>query len=370
MNNFLKEIFSQPQALLETLNYIRNNYQIKFQNLRERIVKKEISNIIFTGMGSSYFSSYIPYYLLNQNGINAEMRESGEFLLYSFPEKENKFFKNTIIIIISQSGESGEIIKILNRIDSLKNKPYLIGITNSPKSTLAQKSNITFLIRAGKETSVTSKSYTCTLLMLYIFAKSLFSNFFANQDNLLEIKRYIEEIRKFLEDKEKIDIFYNNLISFYGINMDCLEILARGPSLATAYQSALNYKEIVKKCSEANTCSTFRHGGIECLNKNSKLIIISSDQKNFNLNLNFIKKMLTKWECGKILHITNQENTYEDTILKNNPKIIDFKHDISNPFLSPIMEIIILQLFFYKIAELKRIIPGEFYFSQKITRDI
>ena len=51
-------------------------------------------------------------------------------------------------------------------------------------------------------------------------------------------------------------------------------------------------------------------------------------------------------------------------------KIISFKHDIFNPFLSPIFEIIILQIFFYKMAEKRGLIPGKFKFKQKITRDL
>ena len=162
----------------------------------------------------------------------------------------------------------------------------------------------------------------------------------------------------------------NYLGKIDGHDFNHIEILARGPSLSTAYQAALNYKEIVKKPSEASSLSTFRHGGIECLTKDSRLIIISSDEMNFKLNVGFMKKVLADWEVGKILHITNQEFNQEHEILNINPKILTFKHNINNPYLSPIMEIIILQLFFYKIAEKQGITPGEFRFSQKITREI
>jgi glucosamine--fructose-6-phosphate aminotransferase (isomerizing) len=354
LNEFLKEIYSQPQALLDTLNYIKKNYQVQFQNLRELFKEGTLARVIFTGMGSSFFSSYVPYYILNPNGINAEMRESGEFLLYSFPEAPKSFSNDTALVLISQSGESGEIAQMLDKISTMENPPYTIGITNSPKSTLETKTKIVFLTNAGEETSVTSKSYTCTLFLLYIFAKNLVSDFFSNNKAIIELEDLIKEVKTFLEDIEKIDIFYNNLLSFYGSDIECLEILSRGPSLATCYQAALNFKEIVKNYSEANPCSTFRHGGIECLNINSKLIIISSDERNFKLNIDLI----------------NQEYDSSDKLLNESPKIISFKHNIHNPFLAPIMEIIILQLFFYKIAEKNNLVPGEFGFSSKVTRDV
>lgn len=126
--------------------------------------------------------------------------------------------------------------------------------------------------------------------------------------------------------------------------------------------------EIVKKYSEASPCSTFRHGCIECLNKNSKIIIISSEENSFNLNVHLIKKMIEEWKCGKILYIKNRDS--ENITLYDSSKVISFKHNISNPFLAPIMEIIILQLFFYKTAEKNNIEPGKFIFTQKITREI
>ncbi len=370
MNKFLDEILSQPKALSDTLNCVKQYYLVYFQNLKDLFSEGIINRFIFTGMGSSYFGSYVPYYLLNQKGIDAEMRESGEFLLYSFPEGQKEFSKGTAIVLISQSGESGEVIQLLEKIKSMEHPPYTIGITNFSNSTLGKNVDIAFQIQAGEETSVTSKSYVCTILILYIFAKNLTMDFFSNNNSLIELEEMIKVVKIFLEDVEKFNIFYNNLLSFYGSQIDCLELISRGPSLATSYQAALNYKEIVKNYSEATPCSTFRHGGIECLNIKSKLIFISSDQKNFNLNQDLIKKMLNEWDCGKILHITNQEYESNDKLLNESPKIISFKHNISNPFLAPIMEIIILQLFFYKLAEKKNIIPGKFRFSQKITRDI
>jgi glucosamine--fructose-6-phosphate aminotransferase (isomerizing) len=300
------------------------------------------------------------------------MREAGEFLLNSFPQKENDYFKETAIILISQSGESGEIVQLLKKLKSTRNPPFTIGITNSPESTLALETDQTFLTKAGEEKSVTSKTYTSTLLLLYILATNILGDFFSNPNNLTEIEGVIEELKKILNNFEKNNNFIDKMLKFFGEVENCLIILARGPSLSTAYQAALNFKEIVKIASEASPCSTFNHGGIECLNKNSKLIVISSDENNFNLNLHFIKKILNNWDCGKILHITNRElyGTSDYSSLSESPKFISFKHEIKNPFLCPIMEIVILQLIFYKMAEKRNIIPGKFNYTQKITREM
>ncbi|MHA1458811.1 MAG: hypothetical protein ACTSQR_04010, partial [Promethearchaeota archaeon] len=79
-NNFLKEIKSQPQALENTLQYIVGKGSPQFLKLKKIKKKGGITKLIFTGMGSNYISSYLPYYILNQYGIAVEMREAGEFL--------------------------------------------------------------------------------------------------------------------------------------------------------------------------------------------------------------------------------------------------------------------------------------------------
>ena len=71
---FLKEIKSQPQALRDTFNYILGEGKPQFLKLRDFIKNGGITKLIFTGMGSSFISSYLPYYILNHYGIAVEMR--------------------------------------------------------------------------------------------------------------------------------------------------------------------------------------------------------------------------------------------------------------------------------------------------------
>ena len=373
MNDYLlKEIKSQPQALRDTFDYVLGEGKPQFLKLRDFIKKGGITKLVFTGMGSSFISSYLPYYILNQYGIAVEMREAGEFLFNTFPTTKKNCFKDTGIIIISQSGESGEIRELLREINAIpiENKPLTVGMTNNPDSYLAYMTELQIYMNFDEEVSVTSKSYVCTLLLLYTMAKTIIGEFFTSEDQNKRVEELLVEIERILKDQKQINKLWKDILSPFGHEIEFLELLSRGSSLTTAHQAALNFKEIVNSYSEANSISTFRHGGIECLNEHSKLVIISSDEINFELNGSFIKKVLTDWKVGKILHITNRDFDPNAKILNTSPKLISFKHDIQNPFLAPIMEIIILQLFFYKLAEKNNIIPGEFHFTQKITRDI
>jgi glucosamine--fructose-6-phosphate aminotransferase (isomerizing) len=221
-----------------------------------------------------------------------------------------------------------------------------------------------------EEVSITTKSYVCTLLLLYVMAKTIIGEFFTNETEIQNVEAFLGEVRRFLQDQKQINKLWKELLSSFGYDIDFLEILSRGSSLTSAHQAALNFKEIVKSYSEASSISTFRHGGIECLKESTKLIILSSDKENFEFNIQFIDKLVNDWACGKILHITNQEFDEKAKNLHDEPKIITYKHKIKDPHLAPIMEIIILQLLFYKMAEKKGIEPGKFLYSQKITNDI
>ena len=204
MNQFLMEILSQPQALKDTVDFIQEDSE-SYIKIIDCFRVNDISRIIFTGMGSSFFCSYIAYYYLNQHKIIAEMREAGEFLLYSSlgPQRKPFKFEKTAVVAISQSGESGEIVELLDKLK--RQYPITIGVTNSPDSTLALKSDITLLTKAGIEESVTSKSYVSTIIVLYYL--SIVINFKKLDDvHLLLINNTISSVKDFLNNMEKNDI--------------------------------------------------------------------------------------------------------------------------------------------------------------------
>ncbi len=369
MNLFLKEILSQVKALENTFQYILSAGKPQFLKVKDFIKKGGVTKLIFTGMGSSYIASYLPYYFLNQNGIAVEIREAGEFLFNTFPKSRQESFKDTGIILISQSGKSGEIRELLRKINSIKVKPLTIGITNDPDSYLAYMTELQIFMNIDEELSVTTTTYVCTLLILYIMSKTIVGEFFNSEGEVQNIRNLIEKVQKLLENEKEINEIWENVVPNFGEDFEFIEILARGSSIVTAHQAALNCKEIIKSYSEAQSVSNFRHGGIECLKDNTKIILLTSDGANLDYNAKFIQQ-LKEWSFEKLLHITNQDFDEDLVNLHDGKKIMRYYYDVKDSFLAPIYEIIILQLIFYKIAELKGIEPGKFKFSTKITKDL
>src|ERR1035437_2810284 len=131
MNKFLKEIFEQPQVLENTLNYyLQGEGQTELDKVSAILKKGKFNEVIFTGMGSSFFAPHTANCILSNLGIASKIINAGELLHYHLPLLKS----GTLIICISQSGESYEVVKILEK-NTLGIK--FIGINKEEKHTIA-----------------------------------------------------------------------------------------------------------------------------------------------------------------------------------------------------------------------------------------
>lgn len=363
MNQFIEEIYEQPNAIKKTLEYyVDQNQGGKLLQLAQEIIrKKKIDHIIYTGMGSSFFNSQIPFYYLNAHGVSCEVRESGEFAHYLSSDSVKG-----IIIAVSQSGESGEVIELVKKISkSQPNSEWLWAITNNEKSTLGKNASLVFPTLAGKETSVTSKTYTTGLLLHYLIARAIIGKDVNSKKFIASIidltmkigKNLLSSKQLFYEIAKEIDDFFGD-ITF-------LNFIGQGTAMSTVMQATLNIKEIAKIAAEGLTIGMFRHGPIELIDASFRCVLIINDSKGAEIGLILIKNMINKWGGGKILLITNQQMSITSD-LDQNVKII--VNPVDNPYLAPIYEMILLQPYLCLLAEKHGFVPGEFRNTQKITK--
>ncbi len=162
MNKFLVEILEQPQALDKTLKYyLGEEGRLLLEKAKNTIDTKQFEQIIFTGMGSSYFTSYAASNLFESLGINSFVVNASELLHYN----NTLLKKKTLLICFSQSGESYEVKQLLNE---LSDSVFCLGITNENRSTLAEKADLTLICKAGKEEMTSTKTYVSTTLVSFI----------------------------------------------------------------------------------------------------------------------------------------------------------------------------------------------------------
>ena len=132
MNPFLQEIFEQPKAVKDTASYhYSQSGRNVFRSISDLWDTGVYRRMVFTGMGSSYFISESAACLLNSYGIDACAINSGELLHY----RKAMLGSDALLVCISQSGESYEVVKLL---ESIGTDIKVVAVTNEPESTLAR----------------------------------------------------------------------------------------------------------------------------------------------------------------------------------------------------------------------------------------
>ncbi|MBD3353544.1 MAG: SIS domain-containing protein [Candidatus Lokiarchaeota archaeon] len=400
-NQFKREIFTQPKVLLECLEkYEEEKYRIidetydKFYQIHNQKVSKPIRKIVFIGIGTSYYAALIAYQYLNENTIknrtqiDCEVQDAGELLYF---QTFNQNDDDILLIFVSQSGESGEIIEILNKLE--KNRfPYknIWCITNTKGSTLDKTAFHTMYMFAGEEQSVTNKTYLCSLLVIYILALTIersvtFTLSDITINNLMidlqeEIKQIADAIQDIMDNWATLKVMLGNFLTLNSqksskgstekaVPPAFINYISRGTGLATTGQAALNTKEVAKVYSESISISMFRHGCIEIINQDYRAVIISNSPEDRNSVSKLIMNISRKWigsNPGRVILITNSEN--QALSFEKDPNVLVFLHGIKNRFLCPIYEIVPIQAIFFTLAELRGNVPGVFKFSSKITK--
>lgn len=297
ISQFRKEFNEQGRSLQFTLNNFISDGFKDFKAIEGLIEKNNISNVIITGMGSSYYASFVMSNLLNLNGFASFVIETTDLAYYGL----DLIKSDTLVITVSKSGESNEIIDFINKINNKKN---LIGITDEIESTLGTNSNIILRTYAGSEEAPTSKSFICTIGLQLALAYYLIKRDFNNQINeLLKLCDLLDNL--IIENEQKI----NNLKEFVG-ELNYINILGRGPSLAVALQCSLVFKEEAKVFAEGMSSNAFLHGADLLVDKNYLSIVLSPEGLTSHLDDDLIKHITGK--NGKVIVVTNRERLYKD----------------------------------------------------------
>ena len=148
---YLRDILAQPGALEDTVAALAAAPELPKAAGFDRVV--------LTGMGASYHALHPLHIKLVDHGFQAEAFETSE-LLYYYAAALNR---RTLLIVVSQSGQSAEIVRLLDRIPV---RVRTLGVTNTPDSPLATRADSTILTRAGAESTVSCKTFVATLAAL------------------------------------------------------------------------------------------------------------------------------------------------------------------------------------------------------------
>ena len=347
MNKFLREIFEQPTALENTLNhYLNGQGQTTLEKAAELWKSGRFNEVLFTGMGSSFFAPYTASGILSGGGISSMNINAGELLHYHFPIIK----KNTLLTCVSQSGESYEVVKV---IEKLAQGTTFIGITNEEKSTVALKSAIALLSKAGTEEMTSTKTYISTLLVLSIYANVLKGNW--NTETIDDLTGVIEVVGSIIEKRED---WLGPAMDFLG-NPGFVQLIGRGPSYSSVLQGSLMIMEAARNPAAGMLGGEFRHGPLEMSKEGFRAIIFAPLGATYDQAIKLAED-ITRFG-GKVLILTNAQKT------SGNKNILTINIPCKNEYLFPIPAIIPLQFMVNQWAVNAGHEPGNFIMGAKVT---
>lgn len=257
---YLRDILDQPRALTATLGQLEVPKELDV--LARRLGEGKIKRVVLTGMGASFHALHPLFLWLNGYGYTAVAIETSE-LVHSL---ERWFEPETLIIAISQSGESAEVIRL---IEENRGRAAIVGVTNATDSPLALQANASILTMAGKEFSVSCKTYVTALMALHLLGGFL-CGCDASQTRE-ELAQSVPAVASYLRNW-KNHVF--ELTAELG-RVRHLFLLGRGASLAATGEGALIIKESVRLHAEGMSSAAFRHGPLEMVDGETFAVVFA-----------------------------------------------------------------------------------------------
>jgi glucosamine--fructose-6-phosphate aminotransferase (isomerizing) len=342
--SLLEEIFEQP-SIIEHLICTQVKQIAEIANL---IRRNDIRYIYLAARGSSDNAGKYAQYLFGAvNRLPMALATPSLFSLYAKPPQ----LKNALVIGISQSGMSPDILSVLEEAHR-QGSPTLL-ITNSPHSPMAVMSDHFIDVHAGEEKAVAAtKTYTATLTCIALLSATLAED----QDMLKEIQNLPTWIDQELAREPQIA----RLAERY-VQIERCVVLGRGYNYATAYEWSLKMKELAAVMAEPYSSADFLHGPIAMVKGNLPVFAVVPEGKTCQSLLELLKTLHDQKKVD-ILSISNHEEVLGLSSQKLNlpPALPEW--------LSPVVSIIPAQLFTYHLTRTKGLNPDAPSGLSKVTR--
>jgi len=264
----MKEIHEQPKAIADTLHaYLREGKLDLSEIGLDDDQLRAIDRIHIVACGSAYHAGVVAQYTIEDLARLPVRVELASEFRYRRPLLQ----KNDLVVLISQSGETADTLAALREAKELGVKT--LAIVNVVGSSIAREADSVFYTLAGPEISVaTTKAYSAQLIACYVLAMALAKARGSLDDEkqaqmLQALEALPEQIRRLLEDKERIQWFASKFMSAKDIFF-----LGRGLDYAISLEGSLKMKEISYIHSEAYAAGELKHGTISLI-ENGVLVV-------------------------------------------------------------------------------------------------
>ncbi len=340
----LKEIFEQPEAVKSTLqDRIINNKvpkEILGPNVEKYLEKFKVVQII--ACGTSYHAALVAKHWLERlAGIPCHAEIASEFRY-----RRHAVQKDTLLVCISQSGETADTLSALREI---KEEDYYVGtiaVCNVPESSLARECDSTLITHAGPEIGVAStKAFTTQLTALMLLVIVLGKKFEITNDLESSLCAQLKNLPEKIKSTLALDSKIAQLAKTFADKQHTL-FLGRGSHFPIAREGALKLKEISYIHAEAYAAGELKHGPLAIVDENMPVVAVAPN----NVVLEKLKTNLeeVKARGGKLYIFADKKAGFKSDDIS---KVFEIDAPM-NP-VAPILFTIPLQLLAYHCAIIK-----------------
>ena len=339
----LKEIMEQPLTIEDAMRgrLLKDEGTAKIGGLQLEIDSLLYARrMLLTACGTSWHAALIGEYMLEEFvRVPVEVEYASEFR-YRDPIID----RDTVLIVISQSGETADTLAALREGRRKGAKVY--GICNVVGSTIARETDAGVFLHAGPEIGVAStKAFTSQVTVLalitLLLARMRSMSAARGVEVVQELQSLPAKVSKILQQREEI----RKIAEIYHKNSNFL-YLGRGYNFPVALEGALKLKEISYIHAEGYPAAEMKHGPIALIDENMPVVFIATRDSTYDKIVSNIEEVRAR--KGRVIAIASEG---DDDIKKRADHVFYVPRTLD--FLTPILAIIPLQLLAYYIAILR-----------------
>lgn len=338
----MKEIHEQPKAVEDTLRSVCTDGSIDLEkNGLTRDAVASFRQVWVIGCGSAYHVGVAAQYVLEDLAkipVRVELASEFRYRDPLVPE-------NTLVVIISQSGETADSLAALRKAKEQGAKT--LAIVNVVGSTIAREADYVFYTLAGPEIAVaTTKAYSAQLLAVYALAIAFAQDRGQLTDDqaaalVRELESLPGKMERLLEDEERIQWFASKQIAAKDIFF-----IGRGLDYAISLEGSLKMKEISYIHSEAYAAGELKHGTISLIEPGTLVVGVLTQQKLYEKTLSNLLECKTRG--AYLMALT----TYGNYSMEDNADFVLYIPK-TDPHFAPSLAVIPLQLLGYYVSVAK-----------------
>ncbi|MDO6679039.1 glutamine--fructose-6-phosphate transaminase (isomerizing) [Shewanella sp. 4_MG-2023] len=339
----LKEIYEQPTAIAHTLEGRIAGGKVLDTAFGENAAEflKDIKHVQIIACGTSYHAGMAArYWLEDWAGVSCNVEIASEFRY-----RKSHLFPNSLLVTISQSGETADTLAAMRLAKEMGYKATLT-ICNAPGSSLVRESDMAYMMKAGVEIGVAStKAFTVQLAGLLMLTTAIGRHNGMSEEMQAAITQSLQSMPAKVEQALGLDDAIAELAEDFADKHHAL-FLGRGDQYPIAMEGALKLKEISYIHAEAYASGELKHGPLALIDADMPVIVVAPNNELLEKLKSNVEEVRARGGLMYVFADKDAEFESDDTM-----KVIPVPH--CDEFMAPLIYTIPLQLLSYHVALIK-----------------